>query len=280
MINQGKHRSAGRGAIAMLLAASAMAAPADAQFPVQDMDPRSLGLGYSFALRGQDITEARVSGNEVVHLVNLGYSPLPYLSLQVGVGLNRFSVEPHLQTRFRGEYGFTPSFGLNLYSPYFAEALRGTMGATGQAINSEDDRGYRYAAFVTNPYLGLVVSPTVLVDVTAGARLHFVDGVMKAPRSSGREKPFANDNIGRGYLAVTLKTPFERAFLHLDFDFSPQFDSDWSDGPRESSVSLSMGAILGWKGKTQERPAEEKPTYFPAYPEMKDRQRKMAEEIE
>lgn len=268
-----------KGAPRLMQAILAMAAAAFAQFPVQDMDSRSLGLGYSFLMRGQEITEARVSGNEIVHLVNLGYSPLPYLSLQAGIGINRFSVEPYNQSRFHGDYGLTPSFGIAGYSPYLLEMIRGTLGVNGTAINSEDDRGFRYSAFVTNPFFGIIVSPSLLVDVSAGARLHFVDGVMESPRAQG-EKAFANDNIGRGYFAVTLKTPFERAFLHFDFDFSPQLDSDWSDGPREAAVSVSLGAILGWKGKTQERSVEDRPTYFPAYPEMKDRQKKMAEEIE
>lgn len=253
-------------------------APTTAQFPAQDMDKRSLGLGYTFAMRGQDITDAGTPSHEVLHQVTLGYAPLPYVVLQAGLGIDRFSVDPYQQTRFRGAYGFSPSFGIAGYSPFFAlDLLRGTGGFNVLSLSSSDDRGYRYSALITNPFLGIIVSPTVFLDVTVGGRLHLVEGSMEGPRS-GSKASFANSEIGRGYLAVTLKSPFERAFLNLDIDFSPQLDSDWNGGPREATVSVSLGAVLGWKGKSS--PSAEKPIYFPAYPEMKSKQDKMAEELE
>lgn len=266
-----------RPGMAAVAASLALVSAASGQFPVQDMDSRSMGLGYTFAMRGQNITDVEVASHEVAHQAVLGYAPAPYLSLQMGLGVDRLTVDPHDQVRFKGGYGFSPSFGLSLFSPFFAnDVLRGTAGVGVSAFNSEDGRGYRYSAVTSNPFLGLIVSPTVFLDAALGARLHLVDGEMTAPRASG--KAFANGNIGRGYLALTLKSPFERAFLHLDLDFSPEVDSDWSAGPREAAVSLSFGTLLGWSGKS--RPAAEKPVYFPAYPEMKDRQDKMAEELE
>ena len=250
----------------------------NAQFPVQDMDSRSLGLGYSFSMRGQNITDANVASHEVVHQVVFGYAPVPYVALRAGLGIDRFEVDPYNQTRFRGDYGFSPSFGISAFSPFFAmDVLRGTAGVNFLSLMSEDDRGYRYSARIINPFLGLIVSPTVFLDVMVGARMHLVDGTMEPPRGTGSQA-FANTDMGRGYLALTLKSPFERAFLNVDMDLSPQFETDWTGGPREATVSISFGAILGWKGKSQ--PSSEKPIYFPAYPEMKSKQDKMAEELE
>lgn len=258
-------------ALPLLLAAT------HAQFPVEDMDMRSLGLGYTFALGGQDITSAKVGSHSVLHMARLAYAPLPYLSLQAGAGLERFSVDPYGVSRFRGEYGFASSFGAAAYSPSFALGLlRGTAGMDILTLSSEDNRGFRYSALVKNPFLGLIVSPTIFLNATVGARLHMVDGTMQSPRAP--EATFANQEIVRGYVALTLKTPFERAFLNVDVDFSPAADSDWADGPRESAVAISLGTVLGWKGKSQ--PGSGKPVYFPAYQDMKDRQKKMAEEIE
>lgn len=273
-------RNPGFAPLAAVLLALGCTAPAQAQFPAQDMDGRSLGLAYTFGLHGQAITEAAVASHGVLHQASLAYAPLPYVALQAGVGMERFSVEPHNQVRFRGGYGLAPSFGIALFTPFFAaDVLRGTAGATGLFMGSEDGRGYRYSATVGNPFLGLIVSPTIFLDVTAGARLYLMSGTMRAPRAGSGDN-FANSEIARGYLALNLKTPFERAFLNLDFDFSPSVDLDWSNGPREASVSVSFGTILGWKGKSQPKTGDEKPTYFPAYPEMKDRQKKMAEELE
>ncbi len=249
---------------------------ARAQFPVEDMDGRSLGLSYTFALQGQNITESDVVSNSVLHQARLGYSPIPYLSLQAGGGINRFSVGPEGQTRFRGEYGFSAYFGASGYSPAIAGLLRGTAGIDMVTLSSEDGRGYRYSALVSNPFLGLIVSPTQFLNATVGARFHLVDGAIHGPRA--QEEVFANGEVVRGYLSLTLKTPFERAFLNLDLDFSPEVDSDYSGGPQESTVSVSLGTVLGWKGKSQ--PSPENPIYFPAYQEMKDRQKKMAEELE
>lgn len=263
---------------AALSLALSILSTAHAQFPVQDMDSRSLGLGYAFAMRGQIITEAKIASHEVAHQLILGYAPVPYVALQAGLGIDRFAVDPHNQTRFRGDYGFCPSFGIAGFSPFFAlDVLRGTAGIKVQSLRSEDDRGYRYSALVTDPFLGLIVSPSVFLDVTIGGRMHLLDGTMEAPRSANTAA-FANSEVGRGYLGITLKSPFERAFLNVELDFSPEIDTDWTGGPREATVSASFGAILGWKGKSQ--PNTEKSIYFPAYPEMKSKQDKMAEELE
>jgi hypothetical protein len=260
---------------AVLVAATA----AFAQFPIQDMDRYTLGLGYTFAFRGANITSATVPSHEVIHVVCLAYAPLPYVALQAGVGIDRFSVDMYQQTQFKGGFGVSPVFGISLYSPFFlSDMLRATAGANFLYLDSEDDRGYRYSGFIGNPFLGLILSPSGYVDIAAGARMHLVDGTMESPHGATGQS-FANGEMTRGYLAVTLKTPYEKAFMTLDIDMSPEVKADWTGGPREATVGISFGALLGWKAR-KNSPAGEKPKYFPAYSEMKDKQDKMAEELE
>lgn len=250
-----------------------------AQFPIEDMDSHSLGLQYGLAFRGQNITEANVPAHEILHLISLAYAPLPYLALEGGLGIDRFKVERSNAISFRGDYGISPAFGLSLYSPALADILRVTAGSKGLFLNSEDAKGYRYSGLISNPFLGLIISPSGYVDMAAGIRGILLNGTMRAPNSkTGEEKSFGNQDLVRGYLSVTLKSPSERAFMTLDLDISPAFDSDWSYGPRESSIGIAFGAILGWKANNASSTDSSK--YFPAFPEMKKKQEKMAGEIE
>jgi hypothetical protein len=251
---------------------------ARAQFPVHDMDRFSLGLGYTLAFRGEDITKAAVPSHEVIHVVSIAYAPAPYIAFQAGVGFDRFSVEPYQQTEFKGSYGFSPAFGVSLFSPgLLSDMLRIGAGAQFLYLNSSDARGYRYSGFITNPFLGFIVSPSSFLDVSAGARMHFINGTMESPHAAA-DQPFSNKEAYRGYLAVTLKTPFEGTFMTLDADMSPDVAADWSDGPRETTLGVSFGVLLDWKSKGN--PNGEKSKYFPAYSEMKEKEKKMAEDIQ
>lgn len=260
-----------------LLCALAVATAARADFPLEDMGSASLGLQYGLAFRGQNITDAIVPSYETIHTLSIAYAPVPYAALQAGIGLDAFDVETRNSVGFQGDFGLSPVFGLLLASPYFAlDYLRVTGGSRFLFLNSEDEKGYRYSALVSNPYLGIAFSPSAYFDAEAGFRGHLVDGTMQGPGKT--EKTFANDDIGRGYMTLTVKSPAEGAFLSLDLDMSPNFDADWSNGPREAQVGVSFGAILG--GKANRAKSKESPGYFPAYSEMKDKQDKMSEEIE
>ncbi|MEO6096777.1 MAG: hypothetical protein ABIW76_14195 [Fibrobacteria bacterium] len=247
-----------------------------AAFPTEDMGSMSLGLQYGFAFRGQNITAAAAPSHETIHTLSLAYAPIPYLSIEAGIGLDRFDVETSKSVRFDGEYGLSPLFGLVVKSPYFAlDFVRIAAGYRGLYLNSEDDRGYRYSGTISSPFLGAVVSPSGFFDIEAGARGHIVDGAMSGPSTS--EQVFANEEILRGYATFTVKSPTDGAFLSLDIDISPAFTSDWADGPREAQVGISFGAILG--GQAKPEPAKDATGRFPAYSEMKETQRKMADEI-
>lgn len=257
--------------------AVALVPAARADFPLEDMGPKSLGLQYGLAFRGQNITEAIVPSHETIHTLNLAYTPIPFVSLQAGIGLDAFDVETRNAIGFQGDYGISPVFGFVLATPYFAmDYLKATGGARFLYLNSEDEKGYRYSAFVSNPFMGLVFSPSGYFDLEAGVRGHLVEGTMNGPGNV--EQPFANDDIGRGYITATVKSPADGAFLSLDVDMSPSVDSDWSRGPSEAQVGVSFGVIMGGRP----RPVRTKETsgYFPAYSEMKDKQDKMSEEIE
>jgi hypothetical protein len=255
----------------------ALAAPARADFPIEDMGPRSLGIQYGLAFRGQNITSAIVPSHETLHLLSLAYAPVPYASIQAGIGIDAFDVETRNSVGFQGDFGISPAVGLVLATPYFAmDFLKGTGGIRALFLNSRNDQGYRYSAVVSNPFLGLVFSPSGYFDAEAGVRAHLMDGTMRGPGKV--EQSFANDDIGRGYVTLTVKSPMDGAFLSVDLDMSPSIDADWTNGPQEAQVGISFGAILG--GKAKPAKVKESPGYFPAYQEMKDKQDKMSEEIE
>ena len=254
----------------------AVAGVSRAEFPIQDMGPRSLGLQYGLTFRGQGITSANIPSHETVHCLRLGYAPIPFLALEAGLGLDKLTVDRNRSVQFRGEYGFSPTFGFTLVTPPLFEILRLVGGSKALYLNSEDDRGFSYSGLISNPFLGAVVSPSGYFDIQAGGRLHLVDGTMRGP--AGMESAFANQEVGRGYIAFTLKSPSEKAFLTLDLDFSPEIDMDWADGPREAAVGISFGTLLGWKTKTIQ--SKDSSAYFPDFPDMRERLRKMSEEIE
>lgn len=264
-------------ALVCLAGLTALPHPSFAAFPVEDMGSMSLGLQYGFAFRGQNITAASVPSHETLHSLSLAYAPIPYLSIEAGVGLDRFDVETNKSVGFQGEYGISPLFGLVLTSPYFAlDLVRVAGGYRGLYLNSEDERGFRYSGLISSPFLGVAVSPSGFIDIEAGARGHFIDGAMSGPSTS--EQAFANEDVLRGYATFTVKSPADGAFLSLDIDLSPSFDSDWSQGPREAQVGISFGALLGGR-RAKPEPAKDATGRFPSYPEMKETQRKMADEI-
>jgi hypothetical protein len=256
--------------------AALAAVPAHAEFPLESMSPNRLGLQYGFAFRGQDITSKDVPSHEILHTLSIGYAPIPYLGLEAGMGADQLSVDRYNGARFEGGYGLTPLFGATLASPALFDLARVQAGGRFMYLNSEDDRGFGYSGLVSSPFLSIVLTPSGYFDVEAGARGHLIDGTMQG--QDGREQTFSNRNTVRGFISFILKSPSDYAFLAVDADFSPEARPDWSDGPREASIGISFGTLLGWKAKPRE--TKTAPMYFPAYPEMKEKQKQMAEELE
>jgi hypothetical protein len=255
------------------------AASAAAQFPIQNMGMNRLGLAYDLAFAGQNITEQNVPSQQSTHSLSLGYAPIPYAGLTLGLGIARFQTESTGPSRaFDGRYAFSPSLGLRLVSPGFIhETFYVIGGVYTQYFNSEDKNGLGYSAFVVNPDLGLMISPFNFFDLRLGGRLHVLNGDIDVPRASSTS-PFSNETVARGYLGVTLKTPAEGAFLSIDVDLSPESDANWSRGPVESTLRITMGTVLGWKSR--EPKATPRNPYFPNYRDLKDRQEQMSDELQ
>ena len=255
---------------------AALSAAVRAEFPIEAMSPNRLGLQYGLGFRGQDITSKDVPSHEIIHTLGLGYAPIPYLGLEAGVRADQLSVDRYNGARFRGGYGLTPTFGATLASPALFGLARVEAGGRFLFLNSEDDRGFEYSGLVSSPFLSIAFSPSGYFNLEAGARGHLIDGSMQGP--GGTRQTFSNRQTVRGFLSFTVKSPTDFAFLTVDADFSTQTRPDWSGGPREASVGVAFGTLLGWK----EKPLETKtaPVHFPAYPEMKDKQKQMAEELE
>lgn len=258
-------------ALSLLLA---LAPAARAEFPLGSMGPRDLGIQYGLAFRGQDITARDIPSHEIIHAFTLGYAPIPYLGFEAGLGLDRFEVDPYQSTRFRGDYGIAPIIGVSLASPWLLEFARLTAGMRALGLNSEDAEGFAYSGFVYNPWISAAIAPSPYAEFQLGVRGHSIDGTMGSPDSD--DKPFSNRETFRGFVSFSLKSPGDKAFLTFDLDFSPAVDSDWSNGPRESSIGIAFGTLLSWNAKRED--PEASPPYFPAYREMKDKQDEMAEE--
>lgn len=250
---------------------------ASAAFPLGNMDSRSLGIQYGLAFRGQNITASDVPSHETIHTLGLAYAPVPFVAVEAGVGLDRMVVDRRNSVGFRGDFGFSPTFGIDLASPPFLQdLLRVTGGLHALYLNSPDGNGFRYSGLISSPFLGISVSPAGIIEAETGVRGHIMDGTMREP--GGTENYFSNGEIVRGYLSVTLKSPQDRAFLTLDADVSPGFDSDWSRGPREAKLGVSFGAFLGRKRNAAAD--RDSSVYFPDFPEMRNRLKKMAGESE
>lgn len=249
-----------------------------AQYPIQDMNSRTLGVALNGQLRGQNITAANVASHEILAMLDFSYAPYSWVLLSLGLGFDQFEVDTYKGRTFKGDFGISPQAGLYLYTPPLASVkLRLTGGMVNQILSSEDDFGYTYYGFIHNPFVGLVVSPSGYVDLGAGLRAHWIEGNMKTPASSD-EPYFSNEQLYRLYVNLLIRSPHDKVYLNVDLDASPDFGSDWSSGPDEASVGLSVGFLMGFKER-QEKP-NRAPVYFPEYGDVKDLQDRMSDDLD
>jgi hypothetical protein len=89
---------------------------------------------------------------------------------------------------------------------------------------------------------------------------------------------FSNGDILRLYANFMVKSKQERVFMNFDFDIGPNVASDWSSGPREASIGISIGILLGWSERQAH--SQKPPVYFDGYQEMKAKQNKMKESLQ
>jgi hypothetical protein len=254
-----------------------------AQFPVQEMGSTILGVKANMGFRGQNITKAEVPSHEQIPSLTLGYAPYSLVLLELGLGADRFTVDEFNDgtedREFNGDFGFSPSIGITFFSPYYVNGmLRGKAGLNTAYWNSSDNYGYTYYGGITDLYIGALFSGSPYLDLEGGFKLHIVDGAVKVPGNTGSDPSFSNSETKRIYISMTLKSPYEGVFANIGFEASPEMSNDWSNGPYEAGVNISVGMLLSWKERkmSEERP----PIYFPDYPEVRKTSDKMAEDLE
>lgn len=258
----------------------ALSALSYAGIPVQDMSATSIGIDYSGMWRGEKITSANVPGHESVHLVNIRYSPGPCFLFSVGFGGAAFTVDTCRQSQFKGTFNFSPSLGVNLYTPYFVRhALRVTAGVKANYLYTRDtDKSYLYSGPFVTPGAGVIVSLGEFIDLEAGARGDFIFGRMQ----KGNNSPvnFSNKEQMRAYFTAMLHTPSEGAYLLIDFDASPEVNMDWSNGPAESSIGISLGLILRQeKDKIAKQRKMKEDADYPGFRAMQKKVEEMEDEM-
>jgi hypothetical protein len=248
-----------------------------AHAPVQDMTRLSLGLEYAALFRGQVITKQKVPSHENIHLISLQYAPVPYLLFKLGGGAEKFTVDEYQGVNFDGNYGFAPTGAISLFSPFFADRmLRVTAGMDFVYFKSEDDLDNIYSGFALNPCGGLIFSAGKRFDIELGAKGHIIAGQMED--SLGSKYDFSNRYKYRGYCRLTLHSPLEGAYISVQADASHKIDADFSSGPYEATIGISLGFILtpDRKNKIIE---DENIKYFPAHKELQEKQDDMADEM-
>lgn len=248
-----------------------------AKTPVRFMSNTTLGIEYSGFWRGQDITAAAVASHEQVHQFAFNYSPVEYVQVLVGLGMERLAIDEYNQVRFDGKYGFSFSGGTYLNTPAFLDdVIRITAGLDFFYLNCKDGYHFKYSGPVLDPMAGILLHAGPWFDIEIGAKGHFIAGTMEnteTPVSSS----FSNNNVIRGYLALSLASSVG-AYVKFFGDVSPETKEDWKKGPNEATLGFSIGFIL--RQSMIPNSKKEGTEYFPEYENMKKKQDKMGEDLE
>jgi hypothetical protein len=260
----------------MVLLIAGLCSIASAGLPVQDMSLTTLGLDYNAMWRGERITNANVGAHENTHFMTLHYSPIKYVALSGGLGVANYIVDTYQQVRFCGSFALAPAFGLDLYSPrFFKELFRVTAGGKGYYLNSRNSaRSFKYQGFFINPCVGLIATVNSTTDIEAGVRGHLIAGRMSEGETNTQD--FSNINNIRLYGSVLIHTPAEGIYFIFDFDASPEFSTDWSKGPEESSIGFSVGCLLR---KKEEKSTIKTEIIYPEYRNLQKKKEEMQKEI-
>lgn len=249
-----------------------------AKSPVRYVDSRSIGIEFVSMWRGQTITEASVPSHDQFWQAALNYSPFEYLQFLVGIGAQRFKVDPYGTATFNGNYSFAFSVGAYGNTPAFVNKIfRVTAGCDLVYLNCKDDYDYKYSGPIVDPLAGIIICAGRYVEFEAGAKGHFIIGEMENPRT-GSESDFSNNEYVKGYLDVTATSP-SGIYATFHFDASPEIKADWDDGPYEAGIGFTVGVILRDK-RPPEKKKKEKSKYFPGYDDMKKKQDDMLRDIE
>jgi hypothetical protein len=248
-----------------------------AGLPVQDMTFKSLGLDYNGQWRGEQITLKAVPAHENIQLVNFHYAPLPYVMVSLGVGVAAYSVDTCNGRQFTGDFGPSPSAGIDLYSPFFVyNMLRITAGVKANYLYSKNSaETYLYQGAFVSPGAGIIFSANDYIDIEVGGRGLLIFGQME--QAGVAPSNFSNKERARGYLSFLFHSPSEGAYFAFDFDASPAISADWSKGPAEASLGITLGFVLS---KRKEKIDPKTDALFPGFKEMQDREDQMKKDMD
>jgi hypothetical protein len=264
--------------VVAIASAGLLSAIIAAGVPVQDMSSTSIGIDYSGVWRGEEITKRNVPAHESVHHVNVRYAPLPYIMFSAGLGAANFSVDTCQQVQFKGGHNFSPALGITLFSPAFLKkTLRVIAGAKAHYLYTRDnDKLFTYSGPVAITNGGFIVSLGQYIDIEAGARSMLIVGSMQ--EGDRKAQAFSNSDQLRGYFSVTLHSPSDGAYMSFDFDASRQMDMNWTNGPAESSIGVSIGIILRQPKDRLSRKMSNHEDY-PGYKELEKKIEEMEKEM-
>jgi hypothetical protein len=254
-----------------------------AAVPSEDLSPNSFALEYEGTLRGENIPDhyfpaQDVASHESIQMLYLRYAPVTYAVFSIGLGAERFIVEPYAGSAFNGRYNFSPAGEVALFTPYFAGGvLRVTGGAAASYLYSEDTYNTVYRGLIANPFAGIVFSLGNSIDVALGCRAHRIFGTIEDP-TAGTTTDFHNRTMVRGYGTLVLHSPSDGAYASFDADVSPKYSTTWNGGPLEATVRASIGYIV--RKAVYRKPIAVDNTYFPGYQDMMKLEDTMSKEIE
>jgi len=255
-----------------------LAAVSWGKVPFDRLTPHGVGLEYAMFQRAQPITDAEVYSIEKMHLISVCYAPFSFLQASLGLGADKFEVDPFQGREFKGGYGLSPAGGLYLASPPFArKRLRLNAESEFLYLNSRDGSGFRYSGPIADPSMGLTLRITPLVNLDAGARWHIINGTMTGGKAA-LDQPFSNSDYLRAYFALSAVSPLG-VYCQVDFSASESAVSGrFKNGLEGAALGFRLGYLLEYK-KSNEKIEERNDVYFPDYETMKKRQKAMAEEI-
>jgi hypothetical protein len=254
-----------------------------ATVPIQDMSPNSFSLEYRSLFGGQNIPDQffplkDVASYQNLQMLYLNYSPIGYLSVSVGVGVNKFFSESVSSVDFDSKWGLIPAGQVTLFSPCFANnLLRITGGVDAYYIHAQNEDKTVYREYLTRPFAGVVVSGSNNIDLSVGVRGHIMSGTIDNP-SAGITSTFSNTNILRGYFSILLHSIDDGVYFSLDADASPKVSGKWKSGPLEASIAAAIGITITRPERA--KPASIDSTLFPEYEHMKKKQDAMEQILE
>jgi hypothetical protein len=207
-----------------------------------------MGMEYSFLSRGQTIRAEYSDFYETLHMLNLCYSPFEFVRFTVGFGADKYKVVEEKKSVFNGNYGFSPGFKLNLFSPQIAgKVIRFTSQFEFLYINSYDQFDNNYKSILFNPGGGIIIHIGPHVDVETGGKAHYIKGWEKY-RGKGGVNKFSNDYKMRGYLTLSLCS-LTGSYFCFNMDMSPEVSSGSEKRINEAAIGFSIGTQFRAKSK-------------------------------